>query len=208
VSGFFFRSSSAPHHTAPIDPNVPPPPKNGNILVPCTIIKVVVFSAAESELGAFFFNSKEAAALRTTMNDMGHPHPATPIQTENLCASGIANDTVKQRRSKAVDMRFYWILDRVQQNQFVVHWRRGIDNLADYFTKHHSPVRHRLMSRRYLLDLHLPLPMVRSGEGVFNPPGSTNTTNETNNIFQDSNQPSTSTSTFSASKLWPETRSP
>jgi hypothetical protein len=51
---------------------------------------------------------------------------------------GINNDTVKQRRSKAMDISFYWIKDRVAQDQYVVHWRKGSDNLADYFTKHHS----------------------------------------------------------------------
>jgi hypothetical protein len=69
---------------------------------------------------------------------------------------GIINDTVKQRRSKAMDMRFYWIKDRVAQDQYVVHWRKGRNNLANYFTKHHSPSHHRLMRSRYLVNLHRP----------------------------------------------------
>jgi hypothetical protein len=69
-------------------------------------MKVMISSATEAELGALFHNGKEAAWLRTTLIDMGHPQPATPIQTDNLCAAGIANGTVKQRRSKAIDMRF------------------------------------------------------------------------------------------------------
>jgi hypothetical protein len=88
------------------------------------------------------------------------------MKTDNSCAAGIANGTVKQRRSKAIDMRFYWGPDRVQQNHFVVHWRRGADNLADYFTNHHSPAHHRLMRGRYLLDLHRPTPPILSSEGV------------------------------------------
>jgi hypothetical protein len=139
-------------------------------------MKVVVSSAAEAELGALFHNGKEAAWLRTTLTDMGHPQPPTPIQTDNACAAGIANDTVKQRRSKAVDMRFYWIRDRVAQKQFVVHWRKGADNLADYFTKHHSPAHHRLMRSRYLLALHRPTAPIRSGEGVLIPMESSVTT--------------------------------
>jgi hypothetical protein len=55
-----------------------------------------------------------------------------------------------------MDMRFYWIKDRVAQDQYVVHWRKGSDNLADYFTKHHSLSHHRLMRLRYLADLHQP----------------------------------------------------
>jgi hypothetical protein len=41
---------------------------------------------------------------------------------------------MKQRRSPAMDMRFYWIRNRVQQNQFHIYWRPGTKNLGDYFT--------------------------------------------------------------------------
>ena len=132
-----------------------PPPLNGAVHVHSSIMSVVLSSATEAELGALFYNGKEAAMLRTTLHDMGHPQPATPIQTDNACAAGITNLTVKQRCSKAMDMRFYWIKDRVKQGQFLVHWRRGTDNLADYFTKHHSPAHHRAMRSWYLLDLHV-----------------------------------------------------
>jgi hypothetical protein len=47
------------------------------------------------------------------LEELGHPQPPTAIQTDNECANGIANDTVKQRRSKAMDMRFYWIRNRI-----------------------------------------------------------------------------------------------
>ena len=94
--------------------------------------------------------------IRTVLEEMGHPQAATPIQTDNACAAGIVNDTVKQRRSKAIDMRFYWVKDRVNQGQFIVYWQKGADNLADYFTKHHSLAHHRLMRSRYLLELHKP----------------------------------------------------
>ena len=114
-------------------------------------------SATEAEMGGLFYNAKDGAMLRTVLEEMGHPQGATPIQTDNTCAAGIVNATVKQRRSKAIDMRFYWVRDRVNQGQFLVHGRRGADNLADYFTKHHSPAHHRLMRSRYLLDLHQPL---------------------------------------------------
>lgn len=50
-------------------------------------------SATETELGALFYNAKYAAMLRTTLIEMGHPQPATPIQTDNACAAGITNET-------------------------------------------------------------------------------------------------------------------
>jgi hypothetical protein len=156
AGGIFFLSDPPPPPSHPPCPDAPPPPFNGAIHVHSSIMSVVLSSATEAELGALFFNGKEAAMLRTTLQDMGHPQPATPIQTDNACAAGITNGTVKQRRSKAMDMRFYWIRDRVKQGQFFVHWRRGTDNLADYFTKHHSPAHHQYMRARYLLALHHP----------------------------------------------------
>ena len=154
AGGIFFLSDPLPNPLQAPSPDSAPPPPNGALHVHSSVMSSVLSSATEAELGALFLNGKEAAMLRTTLTDMGHPQPATPIQTDNACAAGICNDTVKQRRSKAMDMRFYWVRDRVQQGHFLVHWRKGADNLADYFTKHHSPSHHRLMRSRYLLDLH------------------------------------------------------
>jgi hypothetical protein len=88
--------------------------------------------------------------VRTTLAEMGHPQPATPMQVDNSTANGILNGTVKQQRSRAIDIRFYWMKDCTQQGQFNVFWAPGRGNLADYFTKHHSPAHHRLMRPQYL----------------------------------------------------------
>lgn len=97
-------------------------------------------------------NAQQACALRTTLNDMGYPQPATPIQTDNSVAQGIINDTVKQKRSKAIDMRFYWLKDRVKQGQFTIYWKPGAANLADYYTKHFSPNHHTAVRPIYLKE--------------------------------------------------------
>ena len=41
----------------------------------------------------------------------------------------------KRSKSKSMDMRFFWLVDRVQQGQFVVSHVPGIWNIADHFTK-------------------------------------------------------------------------
>ena len=95
-------------------------------------------SAAESELGALFLNAKEAVPIRTTLIEMNWPQPPTTIQLDNSTAVGIANQTIKQKMPKAMDMGFYWVIDRIKQGQFRVYWRPGSTNLADYPTKHQS----------------------------------------------------------------------
>jgi hypothetical protein len=49
-----------------------------------------------------------------------------------------------------MDMRFYWIKDRVKQGQFKIYWGPGFQNLADYFTKHHSPAHHKQIRDVYI----------------------------------------------------------
>ena len=150
AAGYHFLSSRPRDPTLPPSPTDPLPPTNGAIHVLCQIMRDVVSSAAEAELAALFHNGKEACPLRVCLEELGHPQPPTPIQSDNSTATGIANDTVKQKCSKAIDMRFYWIRDRVRQGQFHVYWKRGILNKADYFTKHHPAKHHQQIRSSYL----------------------------------------------------------
>jgi hypothetical protein len=118
---------------------------NRAILATTGVMKAVLSSASEAEIGALFENCKKAAVLRTTLAEMGHLQLATPIQTDNSTACGIANDTIKQQRSQAIDMRFYWVRDPVQQGQFQIYWGPGKLNLANYYTKHHAATHHQVM---------------------------------------------------------------
>jgi hypothetical protein len=81
---------------------------------------------------------------------MGHPQDATELKTDNTTADRIANKTVLQKRSKAMDMRYYWIQDRIEQGKFDVSWAPGDTTLGDYFTKHHSPSHHKRLRPFYL----------------------------------------------------------
>ena len=66
-----------------------------------------------------------------------------------------------------MDMRFYWIRDRVKQGQFKVLWQKGSTNLADYFTKHHPPSHHKTMRQIYIHDPRIAT--TSECEGVLNP---------------------------------------
>jgi hypothetical protein len=122
----------------------------GAILATTSIMQSVLSSAAEAEIGALYENTKKAAILCVTLEEMGYPQPATPVQTDNSTACGIANDNIKQQRSRAIDMRFYWVQDRVRQGQFDIHWKPGKVNIADYYTKHHSAAHHQKVHPLYL----------------------------------------------------------
>jgi len=127
-----------------------PDATNGAIDCTSTIIKSVVGSAAEAEYAAMYLAGTAAEALRNTLEDLGHPQGATSIISDNACAVGIANRTVKQRRSKAIDMRFHWIRDRVDQGHFEITWAAGTRNKADFFTKSHPTSHHLAMRSLYV----------------------------------------------------------
>jgi hypothetical protein len=114
IGGLHHLSSDVPNNHLP---NTSAPPLNGAIHVVCGIMRSDVLpSATEAKLGALFVNAQDDCVLRNTLIiAMGWPQPTTPVQTDNSCAEGIINDTVKQRHSKAIDMRFYWVRDRVRQ---------------------------------------------------------------------------------------------
>ena len=64
-------------------------------------------SAAEAEIGTAYIIGQEAVPIRTLLYKLGNPQPATPIQVDNSTADVFANNTIKQKRSKPIDKRFY-----------------------------------------------------------------------------------------------------
>jgi hypothetical protein len=158
AGGFFYLGS----HDDP-DPIVKP---NGAVHILCSIMRQVLSSATEAEVAGLFYNARECCPLRHTLEALGHPQPPTDIQTDNEVADGIVNDRVKQRRSKAIDMRFYWIRDRVRQGQFRIHWKKGADNLGDYWTKHHPVAHHRVVRKVYF---HEPMDTPTTGPPKLTP---------------------------------------
>jgi hypothetical protein len=108
---------------------------NGMIYAKSTILDVVVSSAAECEYGSLYLLARDMVWLREISRAVGYPQKATRLNTNNRCANGLANGIAKLSKSKAMDMRFHWLRDRVQQGHFEVSWIAGEQNIADFFTK-------------------------------------------------------------------------
>ena len=79
-------------------------------------------SAMEAELVGLFENFQKAASMRTALAEMGHLQPPTPVEMDNAAANIIVNGTAKQKSSLAIDMRLYWVIDRIRQNHFQIFW--------------------------------------------------------------------------------------
>ena len=118
------------------------PRLNGPVMTIAQIIKHIMSSTAEAELGALFITSKELVPLRQTLAEMGWPQPKMPVQTDNSTTVGVTNNTIVPKRTKSMDMRFHWLRCREAQGQFRYYWDKGPNNKGDYNTKHHPDVYH------------------------------------------------------------------
>ena len=96
AGGYWFLSNNSPH-----------PPNNGAVLNISKVIKVVMSSAAEAELGGLFINAREAVYIRKILAKMGHLQPRTPLQTDNSTAKGVVNNNIQTKRLKSMDMKFH-----------------------------------------------------------------------------------------------------
>ena len=100
---------------------------NTPVLAIAKIIKNAMSSNAEPELGAIFYNARECVSERTTLKEMGHPQPPIESIKDNQAVCNIPNKNCKQTRSKAIDMNYYRVRDRIEQGQFKLTWKAGFD---------------------------------------------------------------------------------
>ena len=63
--------------------------------------QAVMSSAAEMELGMLYINACKAVEIRQILEEMGHPQPPMPIQTDNSTAEGIINSKVQPKQPKS-----------------------------------------------------------------------------------------------------------
>jgi hypothetical protein len=76
-------------------------------------MQFVLASAAKAKIGALYYNCQTGIIFCNILNDMGHPQPKTPVHCDNATAVDIANNTVKRQRSRSMEMRFFWVSDKV-----------------------------------------------------------------------------------------------
>ncbi len=50
-------------------------------------------------------------------------------------------------------MRYNWLRDRAAKRELYIYWDKGVNNDADYFTKHHSPTHHRVERGKLFLKV-------------------------------------------------------
>ena len=98
--------------------------------------------ASDAEYAALFQIAQLMYFYRIVTEAVGYPQKASPIYVDNDVARGIADRSVKVKRSKSIDKSFHYIRDRVELQDIVILRVDTNDNLADFFTKALPPQRH------------------------------------------------------------------
>ena len=147
AASIYFLGDALPNPDKPCMPL-----SNGVIHVLCKIMKNVMSSAAEAEIGSTFLSAKDTLPLRVCLEEMVHNQAPTPIQVDNTTAVGFANSRIKQKATKTINMRFYWIRDQVNQNEFLIYWGPGAGSYVDYVSKHHLPKHHQKVCANFFVN--------------------------------------------------------
>ena len=115
---------------------------NGAFHVSSTILQFVVTSAAEAKLDALYHNCQMGIIFRLTLKEMGHLQPKTPVHCNNVTTVGIANNSIKRQHLHSIEMRFFWVGDKIAQSMYDISWHPRMEHLADYQSKHYIGSHH------------------------------------------------------------------
>ena len=107
LAGYFYCSNKST--------TIPPKPRlNEPVHVECKLLCHIVTSAAEAETAGLFVSGQKVIEIQQMLNALGHTQKMIPIKTDNATAASFVKDMLKQKRSKAWDMRYHWLSE--QQN--------------------------------------------------------------------------------------------
>jgi hypothetical protein len=89
-------------------------------------------SEAEAKLGTLYVNTIKAIPQHQLLEEMGHPQPPTPMQTDNSNSLGVVTSNIQPRQTKAMDMQLHWLRCHEAKSQFCFFWQPDKTILTDY----------------------------------------------------------------------------
>ena len=76
------------------------------------------FRRAEAETGVIFLNDQQDVPIRAALIKMVHPQTTTQIKTDSATSYSILTGNMRQKHSKAFDMRFHWMRCHIKKKKF------------------------------------------------------------------------------------------
>ena len=109
------RSGSGEHFF--MSNNAANPANSGALLNISQIIKNLMTSAADAEIRALFINLRQAIPAQTTVEEMGHTLPPTPIQTDNTTSLFFVMKNLQPKATNSTDMQHWFMCDLQDRNK-------------------------------------------------------------------------------------------
>ena len=87
---------------------------------------------------------------------LGRKQETVKLKIDNTTDEAFSNSTLKERRTKTWNMRWWWLQDNLRNNHFIIYLDRGTNKKEDYPTKHfpqsyHQPIRPKHILKGYNL---------------------------------------------------------
>jgi hypothetical protein len=158
AGGYFFLGS--------IPPDDSPIIINGAVHITCAILSCLLHLPLKLNLvrSSLMHKKPRAKVLRLVLKELGHPQPPIPIHIDNTTTVGIVNNTIKRQRSRAMEMRYFWLLDAEAQRLFRFYYQPGQENLGGYPSKHHSANIHQHICPYYVRMDNSPTSLPRAAK--------------------------------------------
>ena len=78
-----------------------------------------------------YVNTHEDLPMQKYYVELNHPYIWPPLQFDNRTYLEFSNKKIKQKHSKSIEMRLYWLQDHIEQGQLLIHCSPGNGNLGD-----------------------------------------------------------------------------
>jgi hypothetical protein len=96
----------------------------------------VALSSCEAEYMALSKSATEGIWLKNLLGDLGYQNQSpVVIYCDNKSTISISKNPVFHSRTKHIAIRHHFIREKIEENVIAVEYVKGIDNIADGFTK-------------------------------------------------------------------------
>jgi hypothetical protein len=72
------------------------------------------------------------------------------VTTDNITAQGLTMGTMTPKSSKSMGQCLHWLKFCHAQQQFLYLWQHGVNNRANYASKHHPAKHHQAVRSFYI----------------------------------------------------------
>ena len=103
----------------------------------CRTLRTVALSSQDAEFMTLSDTSREVVFIQNLLFALGYMDKDTafPIFGDNRGSITLANNPSDHQKSKHLDVRYFFVRQKVEEERIKIHWVETKDQLADLFTK-------------------------------------------------------------------------